>query len=568
MKKLKLIIFAAAIILFVVGTNLTHAFQIDSTKLNTYSSLYDTEQVAITYNIDCDNKYECYYNFNLPVCVNMNDEKYIYVVYDLSKIEYQYSNYVRNEFITIKIDNEKDYNFTLSKNGLITNSNAELIEQSNNTYLYKLDFSNIGDNHYITNINFKILYNFDLMKANEKIEDDAFNIQSEYSGPTLTQINYFDFIEACFNKSFSGGYNFYFIDHISYEDKKIHIYLINTYNYATLDYIVIDSKTCQLIQDKDYINHYYISESDTSSLVSVGTHTFNINQLAYKFNNESTYHYINVNEEFTFISDKKYIETHAISLAKVDDPLIGYTHSYIYSALFNSIHGRIENAQKVKLKFEYSKYKNFKKSENISLEYDISYNNEVKNQDKIGNIRKLNGDERMIASWEPSFIEQWALAVQQIELAKFQYDYEFKIQGYIKENNLEYCSVVYAVENGSIAYGSFYKNALNWDDLGNVYDGEGVLQEGYIYDGNNIIDADGNIVEPENNNIKNQLKSKAYEALGAAFKDGQKNFWNKVKDIFSNIKTGANKAAIIAAAIVGVLFVVLFIKLLRWIFKK
>lgn len=57
MKKFKLIIFAAAIILFFVGTNITHAFQIDSTKLNTYSSLYDTEQVAITYNIYYHNQY-------------------------------------------------------------------------------------------------------------------------------------------------------------------------------------------------------------------------------------------------------------------------------------------------------------------------------------------------------------------------------------------------------------------------------------------------------------------------------------------------------------------------------
>lgn len=577
MKKLKLIIFAAAIVLFITGTNLTHAFEVDSTKYVEYSEVYSKDQIKSSFMYDDDYMYtDCYYNYSMPLSVDLNKQKYLYLYLDLGDIDYQISDFIIDSFLKATIDNEYYFIKAQMKNdGSLESYNIQILDHYEDyLYFYKLDFSNLGDNHYLTNLTFTIPYKYDKMNSNEELDINQSNIDLSYTGSA--KYEYDNFYKLYFDSSFSASFDFYFVDQIKLENDKINIYLINNYVFENLKKVKIDNNIYEVQQDPEYLNHYYLSKEDSNNLINNnGNHTFNMTELIYtpttlvNGSNVELEAIAKCNEQFTYTTTKKYVETNAISLVNVDDPLIGFTNTYVYSALFNSVHGRIENAKKVKLNFTHSNKKSLKNATEYTLEYDISYNNEIKNQDKIGTIRKLEGNERLKASWEPSFVEKLALKVQGIELATFQYDYEFKVQGYLKDNKLNYCSVIYEVEEGSLYYGSFYKNALNWDDSGVVFDGNGNVQSNLKFDGTNIINTStGKVVEPENNNITTQQKSRFYEVAIDAVVDGQQDFWNKVKELFSNIKTGANKAAIIAAAIVGVLFVVLFIKLLRWIFKK
>lgn len=575
MKKLKIILFAAAIILFIAGTNITHAFEIDSNKYIEYSEAYSTEQIKSSYCVDSDYSYsDCFLKYDLPMCVDLNEQKYIYIYYDNGDMDYKCSSWVVDYFITVQIDNKDIIKFKMDNStGKINSSNVKLLDSSDNEfYFYQLDFSSLGENHYITNISVYIPKDStDILDVLEIVPDSDVYY---YSGNNTIEV-YDYFFNIYFDSSFTASFDFYFVDQIKYENDKINIYLINNYVFENLKKVKIDNNVYEVIQDSEYLNHYYLSKEDTQTLISAGNHTFNLTELIY-----TPTSYINGTkteieaislcaENFTYTTTKKYIETHAISLVNVDDPLIGFTNTYVYSALFNSIHGRIENAKKVKLNFIHSDKKSLKNATEYTLEYDISYDNEIKNQDKIGTIRKLKGDERLKASWEPSLVEKLALKVQGIELATFQYDYEFKVQGYLKDNKLNYCSVIYEVEEGSLYYGSFYKNALNWDDSGVVYDGDGNVQSNLKFDGTNIVNTStGKVVEPENNNIKTQQKSKFYEVAIDSVVDGQEDFWSKAKEVFSNVKTNANKAGIIVASVVGLLFVLLLIKLLIWIFKK
>lgn len=585
MKKNKILIYLSiCLIAFLTfGIKKAHAIDVDESKYNNYINIYDVNNIS-SQGSYAENSEIGKYKFNYPTSLNIDNNKnpYVYIQYDISIMK-QNTSTSNLGGIRLYTDTNEVLKLDVDADGKIDNSYVELINEDGNYKFYKIDLSyfqlSIVPGIIEKKVNLINIEFYFYLSSEEILKYDEVKYIAGTNGDgwwDSTSAKY-EVCDCTYERASLANFNIYFendpveekyyffVDDITCENDRLNIYLVNTYGLNTFNYIVIDETIYSLEYNEGDLWHYFLSVEDTSTLLNVD-HTFNITEIGYYSDNEGGYSF-KLDENFTYTSVKKYVETSAFTLVHEDNPFWGYTHTYAYTAMFNSVHGRIKNAKKVKIRFNYSEKENMKNIEERHVEYDIPDNYDFNTDDfKNGAVRKLRESERNKSYFiNEAWYTKLSAFVQGIDVATFAYDYEFKIRGYIENQEVNYTTVIYEVEAGSVYYGSFYENALNWDSEGNVFNGNGELQKNLKFNGVDIINVDtGEIVKPVNNSISKDAKENFFKDLFSASKEGTSDMFSEIKNLFSGFQN------LVSALLIGVgLFVAVIVVGFVWkLFKK
>lgn len=556
---------------------------------------------------------QSYIQVNYPAIIHCNKMKSVYARYYKAK-GYDTGNFGGKINLFFTDGTHYEFNLDNESNYKLNDSKATLLFEDEDYITYKLDLSSFKNktinqmsiiyfnNYYYDFHNStggaKYISDYATIYYNDEYPDNFFEDES-YDICFEGSIAYDDLVDVYYawDEVDSYGYQGFFfdtatanlldicmLDSLEMDDNNnLYINTFETSSEAVNDLsfytISIDNKTYNLteIEDTKYkVNSFNVAEK--------GQHMYNIDSFSYggyvirEGKSEEFRLQSYVDEEFVYETRTVYYETTALVLTNVDDPMWGWTHTYAYIALFNREHGRLRNV--VDLTLEYDHRDSFDKSKdtytfkrikfnvNIDCEYDSD------NFDN-GQVRKLYDWERAKSYfWEKANFAEKALAtLGNIDSATFDYDYEFKIKGYLKNNETRVCFATYLTEEGELCYASCYKNALNWDDQGNVYNGMGELQPDLKFDGITIKNvATGEEIKPENNSIFDASKKDSFAntmklAVETAAEDGEYNFFDKIKDIFENVKNGASSVRNAILTIFSIISILIIVIIIRKIYK-
>lgn len=627
MKKFKLITLVFACLFFFMGISVKAYTSDLGVKISSkddikenlikYGDLYGYEYISYSGYFDAEIATDSYTMVSYPVNIEKKAINTLYVSYIIHS-DYEKPSFHFGGKIELKFNNQK-ISFDSKAGG-------ELEEYDNIELIFKSKYSNYGPDqaYYVyyaidlseydfntlneVNIRYFNFYNsgpacycfasnvyyYEVLDSEypEDYEEHYYNYYAAFSCTANDLENQCSYLGSgqsiYFDKNYSIVNNLYLLDGLEQKGNELYLNVFTTYknsekiNQIGMNKVKIDNQ----LYDLEFISknvdeckeQYLIKDFDLSAN---GQHMYTLQSfLCYgalttsSGGSQDIYFEHELNEQFTYHVNITYHRVSCMSYEYLDDPLFGYSHTYSYISLYNREIGRIENATKITLQYSHGdKFYMSKKMNYIKItktfevkEYDNIKDYKNENFDN-GQVRKLKDEERQkyITDYEFNIFEK----MTGIKGGQFYSDYEFKIKGYLLNNKVDFINVEYYNEEGSLEYGSGYKDCLNWDSEGNVYNGFGELQSNLKFNGVDIVDADGKIIEPDSTtHFDLSQKESAIKSLTVAVVDGQEDFWSKAKEAFSNLKTNANKAGIIVASVVGLLFVLLLIKLLIWIFKK
>lgn len=450
--------------------------------------------------------------------------------------------------------------------------------------LYCLDFSNLEyDNFYLDYINVKFDADGNHPECNKNEGDYAalYNYNDSYFQLLVDEFIFSDPL---------------YLSSICEDNNQLLLTYENVPDYYNFNSVCITDKsgtTNYNLSKKSYDNGHLELVVNDIDLKGNGNNSYTIWSTSYSIGSQSVVY--NHSKVVNYVTERVINSCYAYTYAQIHQNAIGFNNgSDIFIKMYDLTKNvRIKNVKDITLSYS---YKSFGRKDTKQVLYDC-YSKDLFRYDydynsKEGKLYELPDAYRKVDVFYNSdngfvdtmleIVKNWA------DAHSYDYfDYNFKTDRILyRDDNgnfvYDLAWVSYYSDVGTLIKGSFYPDSLYVDENGVVRDGYGVEKVGYTYDGYNISDANGNVVEPsqqakseaERENSRNTLMGFSQD-VGDAFSDGQANLWSKVAELINKIKSKSSNAfnaiKIVITAIVSLfLFFIVYkvVKLIVKIFKK
>lgn len=589
-------------------------------KLFGYENLYGHEDVGCTINHYDDGAEEDSFimNYTINLWYNSEVNNKIYFLLDGSNNNFDDDVFYMQFTLTDKNNNiipysdsnarktfdvvyDSDYGVSLKTKHTVS---LEMLEEDyivNNSYeyiFYDTTTSDADEGHYRYNTEFSgKLYaldfsdfeyrDFKLQSIEIKFHTDGNHPRDDkYFGGNFA--NLWNYDEASFQLLINDipSYDPLKVSSIESVDDSIVVNFVNVPTY-------VDFKKIR-IKDKNGINEYNLSLTRSNLNVALKVNNINLSSLG---NNSYTilgYYYSTNGNEFFIPEDKTlnystydiYYQCFAYTYARYNYSVgfLGskkFSDSSIFIKMYDTVaKTRITNAVSLAIQYVYDYWTTTKHDyKNYDVKDVKDYPDSFFVNTDFEGVYKLPDDKRKV----DVFLDNSPYMALFKELANahsyMDFDYEFKTTNKIHreaDNTLNYklTRVRYFNTAGELVNGSFYENAMYVDSNGVVRNGNGEEQVGFTFDGYNIIDNKGNVVEPsmhEHSKFESEMADDVLREIileTAEDINDEANVWDWLKSKFKEASNVSRKIIAVLLILLGIIIVVLIWKFIRWVLKK